>query len=111
MSAWEWLMGQSDKDYKDFDQRLSDLKERTQEDDDEPRASNMGIGFKIGIEIFAGCLLGFAVGYGIDEWVGSRPWGMIICFILGATGGMWNAWKTMRSHSLEMSDDDEGRHQ
>jgi len=43
----------------------------------------------MGLE-FAGAAIGFgAIGWGIDAWLGTEPWGMLIGGLLGVTGGMY----------------------
>jgi len=43
----------------------------------------------MGLE-FAGATIGLgAAGWGIDAWLGTEPWGMLIGGLLGVTGGMY----------------------
>ncbi len=44
----------------------------------------------VGLEL-AGALAGFAlVGYWIDRWYETEPWGLVIGVILGMVGGLYN---------------------
>jgi ATP synthase protein I len=44
----------------------------------------------VGLEL-AGALAGFAlIGYWIDRWYGTEPWGLLIGVILGLVGGLYN---------------------
>lgn len=44
----------------------------------------------VGLEL-AGALAGFAlVGYWIDRWYETEPWGLLIGVILGLVGGLYN---------------------
>ena len=44
----------------------------------------------VGLEL-AGALAGFAlIGYWIDRWYGTDPWGLVIGVILGLVGGLYN---------------------
>ena len=44
----------------------------------------------VGLEL-AGALAGFAlIGYWIDRWYGTEPWGLVIGVILGLVGGLYN---------------------
>jgi ATP synthase protein I len=36
-----------------------------------------------------------AIGYSIDAWLGTRPWGLIIGLMLGIAVGMWELAKTV----------------
>lgn len=39
----------------------------------------------------AGAVLGFAlIGFWIDRYYGTRPWGLVVCAILGLVGGLYN---------------------
>jgi ATP synthase protein I len=39
----------------------------------------------------AGALLGFSlIGFWIDRYYGTRPWGLLVCAILGLVGGLYN---------------------
>ena len=44
----------------------------------------------VGLEL-AGALAGFAlIGYWIDRWYATDPWGLVIGVILGLVGGLYN---------------------
>lgn len=54
----------------------------------------------MGLE-FAGSVLAMAlVGYGVDRWAGTGPWGLIAGVALGAVGGMYllikRAWSALK---------------
>jgi F0F1-type ATP synthase assembly protein I len=52
-----------------------------------------------GLELAAGICLGVAIGYWIDEKHNSSPWGVLIGFFLGFSGGMYLLIKdVMRSN-------------
>nr|WP_321526353.1 AtpZ/AtpI family protein [uncultured Cohaesibacter sp.] len=55
-------------------------------------ANNNGLAmaWRLGSEFVAGVLVGTAIGWLIDEWLGLRPWGMIIFLLLGFMAGMLN---------------------
>jgi F0F1-type ATP synthase assembly protein I len=44
----------------------------------------------VGLEL-AGALAGFTlIGYWIDRWYGTEPWGLLVGVILGLVGGLYN---------------------
>ena len=44
----------------------------------------------VGLEL-AGAIAGFAlIGYWIDRWYETEPWGLVIGVILGLVGGLYN---------------------
>ena len=55
--------------------------------------ANPHSGLRIIIELVAGIAVGGAIGYGLDYWLGSRPWGVIIMIILGALAGIYGVVK------------------
>jgi ATP synthase protein I len=46
--------------------------------------------FRLSIELAAGLLVGGVIGWLLDRWLGTRPWLMILFFLLGAAAGMVN---------------------
>jgi ATP synthase protein I len=57
------------------------------------RSSNntaIGLAFRLSAEFVAGVIAGGIVGWLIDRMVGSSPWGLIVCLILGFCAGMLN---------------------
>ena len=57
--------------------------------------SGLGFAFRIGTELVAGVAMGVAIGLGLDYWLDSRPWFMILFFFLGAGAGMLNVYRTV----------------
>lgn len=55
--------------------------------------SDMAVGLRIGVELVAGVVFGLALGYGIDWWLDTKPWGMIVMVILGAIAGFMNMYR------------------
>jgi ATP synthase protein I len=52
--------------------------------------SAMARGFRLSTELVAGVLVGAALGWLIDRWLGISPWGMIVFLLLGFTAGVLN---------------------
>jgi ATP synthase protein I len=50
-------------------------------------------GFRLSTELVAGVLVGAAVGWVIDRWLGISPWGMIVFLLLGFTAGVLNVMR------------------
>ena len=55
----------------------------------------LGLGFRIGIELVVAVVVATAVGWAIDHWLGTRPWGMIVLFFLGVAAGMVNVYRAV----------------
>ena len=50
-------------------------------------------GFRLSTELVAGVLVGAAVGWVIDRWLGISPWGMIVFLLLGFAAGVLNVMR------------------
>jgi ATP synthase protein I len=57
------------------------------------RAAGLGFAFRIGTELVAGIAVGVGIGWLLDSWLGTRPWLMIVFFVLGAGAGMMNVFR------------------
>src|ERR1700726_1247739 len=55
----------------------------------------MGLGFRIGIEFVVAVVVATGLGWAIDSWVGTRPWGMIVLFFLGVGTGMLSVYRAV----------------
>ena len=50
----------------------------------------MARGFRLSSELIAGVVVGAAIGWGIDRWLSTSPFGFIVFFLLGFIAGMVN---------------------
>lgn len=50
----------------------------------------------IGLHMVSGPLVGFAIGYGLDMWLGTSPWLKIIFLIVGFGAGFKNVYDDTR---------------
>lgn len=55
----------------------------------------LGLGFRIGIELVVAIGVATALGWAIDRWLGTRPWGIIVLFFLGVAAGMLNVYRAV----------------
>ena len=56
--------------------------------------NSTGMGnLRYGIELVSAVGVGAAIGYGIDVWLGTTPFAMIIFFFLGFAAGFMNIYK------------------
>ena len=85
------------------DDKLQKLKERidTAETTNSPppkqkKQSGAGFGFKISTEIIAALVVGVGIGLIVDQYLGTKPFGLIIFFIFGAIAGFLNVYRVMR---------------
>ena len=67
--------------------------------DNSPRASPtadpsaMARGFRLSTELVAGVLVGAALGWLLDRWLGISPWGLIVFLLLGFAAGVLNVMR------------------
>jgi ATP synthase protein I len=84
---------------EDFDARLRAARAKQAERAGGPvgrsRQSGLGFAFRIGTELVAGVVVGVAIGLGLDYWLETRPWFMILFFFLGSGAGMLNVYRTV----------------
>jgi ATP synthase protein I len=56
----------------------------------------LGLAFRIAVELVAALGVGIAIGWGIDRVLGTRPWGLIVFFFIGAAAGMLNVFRAAK---------------
>jgi ATP synthase protein I len=55
----------------------------------------LGLGLRIVIELVVAIVVATGLGWAIDRWFGTRPWGMIVLFFLGVAAGMLNVYRAV----------------
>lgn len=58
--------------------------------------SGLGLATRIGVEMVTTTLVGTALGWAADDWLGTRPWLMIVMMILGAAAGVMNVYRVVK---------------
>ncbi|HRK24960.1 MAG TPA: AtpZ/AtpI family protein [Beijerinckiaceae bacterium] len=53
----------------------------------------MGTGFRVASELAAAILVGGLIGWQVDAWAGSGPWGLLGFLMLGVLAGFWSVYK------------------
>lgn len=49
--------------------------------------------FRVGVELVSALVVGVAIGYGLDRWLGTRPWFLALFVALGGAAGVLNVWR------------------
>ena len=85
------------------DEKITELKEKIEGIENKklnesmPRKeSGTGFAFKISTELIAALVVGVGIGLIVDNYLGIKPFGLIIFFILGAFAGFLNIYRVMR---------------
>jgi ATP synthase protein I len=60
-----------------------------------PFGAAMAFAWRIGLELMVAVGVGTGLGWALDRWLGTRPWGMIVLFFLGVAAGMVNVWRAV----------------
>ena len=55
--------------------------------------SGLGFAMRIGVELVAALIIGVAIGYFLDQWLGTKPWLMLLGFVLGSAAGMLGVYR------------------
>lgn len=87
---------------EDLDRRLKEAKARLPgagreakgDDGRDLGRAGMAAGFRIAVELLAAIVVGAGIGWGLDRWLGTQPWLLILFFILGGTAGIMNVYRT-----------------
>ena len=53
-------------------------------------------------ELLAGLLIGAGIGWTIDEWFATKPWFLILFFLLGGAAGILNLWRVVTGKGLKI---------
>ncbi|MGC2856715.1 AtpZ/AtpI family protein [Novispirillum sp. DQ9] len=88
-------------DLADIDARLRAARPQVQGDDGREgggpaRMSGLGLAARIGIELVTTVLVGVAIGWALDEWLGTKPWFMVVFLFLGGAAGVTNVYRVVR---------------
>ena len=84
-------------------ENLNDIRKRIKAHEDKKIQKNEGVdkkgasfGFKISTELIAALIVGVGIGLIVDNYLGTKPFGLIIFFILGSFAGFLNIYRVMR---------------
>jgi ATP synthase protein I len=61
-----------------------------------------GLAFTLAADLLGGLIGGTLLGWGIDSWLETAPWGLILFFFVGAAVGMWSVYRTVRAQDAAM---------
>ena len=64
----------------------------------------IGIGMRIALELVAGVVVGTAIGLGLDYWLGTKPWLMIVFFVVGSGAGFMNVIRVAKAYDKRQAE-------
>tara|TARA_Y100000590_G_scaffold455547_1_gene604420 strand:+ start:3442 stop:3723 length:282 start_codon:yes stop_codon:yes gene_type:complete len=76
--------------------KLSNINHLNSNNHKKKKETGAGFGFKISTEIIAALVVGVGIGLIVDNYLNTKPFGLIIFFILGALAGFLNVYRVMR---------------
>ena len=60
-------------------------------------SSGLAYGMRIGVEFIAGTVVGLLIGWGLDSWLGTTPWFLLLFVILGFAAGVMNVYRVINN--------------
>ena len=67
----------------------------------------LGVAFRLGTEMTVATGLGAIMGYGIDYYFGTKPWGIAVGVVLGGAAGMLNVYWAAQAMAKELEENDQ----
>jgi ATP synthase protein I len=71
--------------------------------DAEMRGRGMAYGMRMAAELVAAVIVGGLIGYGLDSWLGSKPWLFLLFFVLGFAAGVLNVVRAYERMQKEIA--------
>ena len=60
--------------------------------------SGLGMALRVGVEFVSAVGVGVAIGLLLDYWLETKPWLMIVFFLVGSAAGFLNIFRTMSGY-------------
>ena len=86
----------SNRKLENLKEKLDKLQSSKTNQNNKNKETGAGFGFKISTEIIAALVIGVCIGLLVDKYFNTKPFGLIIFFILGALAGFLNVYRVMR---------------
>ena len=77
-------------------EKIKNIELNKQNESQPKKESGASFGLKISTELVAALVVGVGIGLLVDNYLGTKPFGLIIFFILGAFAGFLNVYRVMR---------------
>lgn len=67
-----------------------------------------GAAATIGMHMVSGIIVGLVIGYYLDKYFGTKPWLIMIFFVLGVMSGFKMVWEDLQRLQRRQAEDREG---
>jgi len=86
----------NNKKLENLKKKLDEIQSSKKNESKKYKKTGAGFGFKISTEIIAALVVGVCIGLLVDNYFNTKPFGLIIFFILGSLAGFLNVYRVMR---------------
>ena len=91
-------MKMSKNKHNDLEERLNAAKARGSQPQKKHQSKmDTSIAYRIIIDLIAGLVVGGFLGYMLDTHAHTKPFGMVICLLLGAICGIYTVFKSIKT--------------
>jgi len=74
------------------------------------RGTAMGVAFRLTTDLVAGVFVGGAIGWVLDQWLGTTPWLLLLFFFIGVAAGILNVYRAAQQITAAAERDAGGDH-
>ena len=60
----------------------------------------LGTALRVGVDLVAALIVGVGIGLLLDYWLGTKPWLLILFFLLGAAAGFLNVFRVASGYGM-----------
>ncbi len=65
--------------------------------EDDAFRKGLALASRVGLELVAATVLGAGLGYGLDRWLGTGPWLLVVGVVLGAVAGFLAVYRLVNA--------------
>lgn len=65
-----------------------------------PGMGGLGWALRVGVEMVSAIVVGVGIGYGLDLWFDTRPWFLVLFFMLGSAAAILNVYRAAMGYGL-----------
>lgn len=77
-----------------LDARLKTLQTEDEKLDAQANGAALGRGLSVAVELVAAVVVGAFIGWFLDQWLGTKPWLVILFCLLGGVAGFLNIYRS-----------------